>query len=250
MSSTTCTFTEAMQFCSRILSRQNTPFIDPKDPLQCDVWLKFLNECFEGDQSRIDLLQECFGVLLTEKHHQPHITLLQGGGATGKSVVATVMKAVVGPTNYSAVPLRDLGNPFAAARLVGSLVNFDEGGDGNVSGPLVRAFACGELMRFTARRGAETVDRPTAKLVVIANDTPEVIRSSDALQRITRVVEFRRSVPAGEVNHDMTYPEWWLNQKGGSAHLFSWAFRGLMRLVGTMEGQSPAFRFTRVMETV
>lgn len=83
---------------------------------RCPRWEDFLNQVFEGDQERIDLLQEWFGYMMTNSYEFQKIMLLLGAGRSGKGTVGRMLKCLVGEDNYSGGTLTSFAkDPFIAS---------------------------------------------------------------------------------------------------------------------------------------
>lgn len=92
---------------------------------QCPLWLKTLSEIFEGNQAKINILQEFFGYCLTRDTRKEKALLLLGESRTGKSTILHVLRYMVGIQNCSSVPLKFINNPQYTPLLINKLVNLD-----------------------------------------------------------------------------------------------------------------------------
>jgi putative DNA primase/helicase len=63
----------------------------------------FLNDIFDQDQERIDLIAEIFGYCLTTSTKAEQIFLFYGKGSNGKSMLIHVLKSLGGGRNTSDV---------------------------------------------------------------------------------------------------------------------------------------------------
>src|SRR5262249_34255443 len=80
------------------------------DPQQrCDVWLRTLDEIFQGDQERIALLQEWFGYCLTPDTSYHVFMLFEGESRAGKGTIKDVLVQLIGRDNTSSVRLEMFG---------------------------------------------------------------------------------------------------------------------------------------------
>ncbi|OMF88761.1 DNA primase family protein [Paenibacillus sp. FSL R7-0337] len=90
---------------------------------ECPVFLSFLHNIFEGDEERVNLVQEWMGYcFLNEIKIQASLICL-GGGSNGKSVLAEIIRNLIGVENVSNVPLNALNGRFGLQNLPGKLVN-------------------------------------------------------------------------------------------------------------------------------
>src|SRR5262249_57691869 len=86
-------------------------------------WLAFVREMVEGDDERIAVLQEWFGLCLTPDTSFHKLLIMDGDGGNGKSVVLDVLAAMVGEANVSNVPLELFDQRFQLTPTLGKLVN-------------------------------------------------------------------------------------------------------------------------------
>jgi len=63
---------------------------------KCDLWLKFLNEIFEGKTELIDFVQRAIGYSLTGITFEQCLFMLLGKGSNGKSKLINVMHKLLG----------------------------------------------------------------------------------------------------------------------------------------------------------
>jgi len=91
---------------------------------ECPLWLEFLNDVFENDRQRIDLLQEWFGYCVTSdiSHHKALVKI--GPPRAGKGTTDVVLQAVVGEDHATGFNLHYLADKFGPRRLEGKLVAF------------------------------------------------------------------------------------------------------------------------------
>ncbi|WP_165971951.1 DNA primase family protein [Paenibacillus piri] len=90
---------------------------------ECPVFINFLHDIFDGDEERVNLVQEWMGYcFLNEIKIQASLICL-GGGSNGKSVLAEIIRNLIGVENVSNVPLNALNGRFGLQNLPGKLVN-------------------------------------------------------------------------------------------------------------------------------
>ena len=68
---------------------------------KCPQFKRFLESVFDGDQERINLVQEIMGYVLTKERRLQKAFIFYGVGANGKSVLAEVIRHIAGPDNVS-----------------------------------------------------------------------------------------------------------------------------------------------------
>lgn len=198
------------------------------DPLAgCPKWLSFLEEVLEGDQQRINLLQEWFGYCLLSDTSRQKFLVLEGEGANGKSVVCGILADVLGHRNVSHVPLERFGDRFQLTMTLGKLANIaSEVGDlDKAAEGVLKAFTAGDRMSFD-RKGVPGLEAfPTARLVLATNNRPRFSDRSSGLWRRMLLIPFRITIP--EAKQD---PRLQAKLQKELPGIFNWAIAGLYRL--------------------
>lgn len=195
-------------------------------------WLGLLDELFENDAERVAVVQELFGACLDRRFPAKHFFAFVGGGENGKSTVQTVLRAVLGDRNVSAVPLDHLStNRFAAFGMLGKLANV--GGDQSYfessdEGTL-KTLTGGDAIPFEQKGRDVIYAVNTAKLVFACNTPPKFSDKSEAVWNRLVMVPFDYTVPADRKDPRMNTPEFWRGELSG---VLNWALAGLARLKG------------------
>ncbi|ASA24920.1 hypothetical protein B9T62_31700 [Paenibacillus donghaensis] len=86
-------------------------------------FIRFVEEITQGDTSLMALLQEILGYILSAETCIQKAFFFVGTGSNGKGVLTRLITLLVGGQNVSNLSLKDLGNPFRLANLVGKTVN-------------------------------------------------------------------------------------------------------------------------------
>jgi putative DNA primase/helicase len=198
---------------------------------KCPTFLRVVNWITKGDREFVNYLRRAFGYCLTGDTTEQVFFFVIGPGRTGKSVLANVLRELLGEYGLQAsmdsflAKQYDNGIPTDIARLRGARVvvateaNFDRqideaklktmtGGD-----PLVARFMRQDLFQFM----------PEFKLLLIANDFPRVRASSDAFWRRVRVIPIDRKIPAKQVD-----PNLMEKLRAEYPGILAWAVRGCL----------------------
>lgn len=197
----------------------------------CPKWLAFLHRSQEGDQDRINLLQEWMGYLLLPNTDQQKFMFFEGEGSNGKSVFLAATEAMLGEHNCSHVSLEIFGQPFMLTQTLGKLVNIAaECSDmDSVAEGYLKSFTSGDRMMFN-RKGIDPIEAtPTARLMVSANVRPRFSDRSSGLWRRMILMPWRVTIMGEERVVGMDKVEWW-QQSGELPGIFLWAVLGLERL--------------------
>ena len=137
----------------------------------CPEWLQFIEDITAGDEGRHNLLQEMFGYCLTKDVRYQKCFCLIGNGANGKSVLLTVLEAMVGEANTSHIEIAFLNSDFQRIKLFNSLVNICNDMKTDVTGTesFFKAIVAGDPING-CYKGENFVDfRPFCKMVFSAN---------------------------------------------------------------------------------
>lgn len=85
--------------------------ISLEENAECPLWEQTLNEILPDPELQ-SLMREIFAYSLTADTSLQKAFLWLGGGSNGKSLVASVLEAMVGVENVSSVPLHEFGSRF------------------------------------------------------------------------------------------------------------------------------------------
>jgi P4 family phage/plasmid primase-like protien len=195
----------------------------------CPVFQKTLAAAVEGDQERINLLQEWFGYHLQRTTDAQKFMVLTGEGGTGKSTILAALEATVGEVNVSSVCLEGFGERFGLTPTLGKAANIcsDLNEMDRVAEGRLKQYTDGSKMTFDRKGLSPIEDRPTARLTLATNNPPRVSDKSDAVYRRQLLVPLNRRVPAAERVIGMDKPTFWRSEAPG---ILNWAIEGLKRL--------------------
>lgn len=206
----------------------------------CELWLKTLGEILEGDQSKINILQEFFGYCLTRETKYHKAMLLLGESRSGKSTILQVLRSVVGSGNCSSLPLKFISNPQNTAMLMNKLVNIDT----DVSAKAVefeaefKTITSGEPVHVNQKFIHPFDFSPYCKLVMAANIFPRITDHSSAFYNRLILIPCDRVFSPEEQNRDL--PKQLEEETPG---ILNWALEGLHRLL--MRGKFEELQFMR-----
>lgn len=203
------------------------------DPLaSCPRFLAFLDKVLPDEPSQ-DVMQEWFGYCLTKDTSFRAMMILYGESGTGKSTLANILEAMIGPENRSAVPLECFWSRFAPQEMVGKLVNFcgDSGKIDRLAEGVVKRFTGGDTILVDRKYKQPVSLKMTAKIIVATNVFPEVQDVSEALWKRFIVVPMNVVIPDHEIDLSLLgseKPDWPLRRE--LPGIFNWAIEGLKRL--------------------
>lgn len=153
--------------------------------VQCPLWLKTLGEIFEGDQEKVNILQEFFGYCLTKETNQEKALLLLGESRSGKSTILNTLRYMLGVKNCSSVALKYIAHQQFTPMLINKLVNIDS----DVSGKATdfeaefKTITSGEPVTCNQKFVNTFEFNPFCKLVLAANEFPRITDHSSAFYK-------------------------------------------------------------------
>lgn len=198
------------------------------DPFaQCPLWLKTLEGIFEGDQDKINILQEFFGYCLTKDVTREKSLLLLGESRSGKSTILETLQKIIGEENCSSVSLEYLSNPQYTPMLINKMVNIDwdvasgaEKFEANF-----KIITSGEPVSVNQKFVATFKFRPYCKLVMAANRFPRITDHSSAFYKRLILLPCNRVFEPEEQDLQLKYK---MNEE--LSGIFNWALKGFQKL--------------------
>lgn len=209
---------------------------------ECNNFLKFIEDIFNGDEDVIKVVQEifgytfCYGQAPLDKFFYFYST-----GRSGKSVLTNILRKLHGGDRVSALPLENLEQRFQLATLVGKTVNITPEGSQN------KLLNTGILKALTGRDAIliEEKYKPSysvtlnIKLIVVSNHLLNVNDDSFGFwQRILPIHFPNIYVPLpidGKRKKGTKYQNLNLEAELETelSGIFNWAMEGLSRLSNT-----------------
>lgn len=231
----------------------------PYDPdATCPEWDKFLEDVTAGDPGRHNLIQEMFGYCLTKDARYQKCFCMIGTGANGKSVLLTVLEAMVGEANTSHIEIAFLNSDFQRIKLFNSLVNICNDMKTDVSGTesFLKAIVAGDPING-CYKGENFVDfRPFCKMIFSANrmlTAREVdysfLRRFCFIEFPVKFVDGEPDESKGEMKKQPNIVDSILKELPG---IFNWAYQGLkcLREQGRFTETSDQTTMTRELVTM
>ena len=194
---------------------------------KCELWLKSLDEIFEGNQEKVGLLQEFFGYCITPDISQKKALLLLGDTDSGKSTILNILRLMLGAKNCSSVPLKYLSHPQYTPMMINKFVNIDAdvSKDAQSYEAEFKIITSGEPISCN-QKFVETFEFvPRCKIVLAANVFPTITDHSSAFYSRLILIPCDRRFTEKEKNRSLVaqlIPE--------LSGIFNWAVEGLRRL--------------------
>jgi len=169
-------------------------------------FVKFLKDIFGGDQEVIDFVLKIMCYFLILDYSFQKVFVFYGSGRNGKSVLANIIRELVGPANIGALPMHDIANKnFAVANLKNKLVNISsELGSDELGMSMLKRLSGGD--QISADRKYKKLDnfQNKARLLVLANRFPRFSEINQAVLERFIVILFNRSYLDKNANPDLT----------------------------------------------
>ncbi|MGF9964259.1 DNA primase family protein [Bacillus rhizoplanae] len=194
------------------------------------TFLKFINQCTNGDLEKIELLQQCMGYLLSYYTTAKKWFVFIGQPNTGKSTLLDVITEIVGGEYTSAVSLHQLNQRFMTAELFNVRLNISgELNEGELKDIDVLKKITGNDVLMGERKGKDPFFFTNkCKLLFAGNQMPSLRKLDSTTAFIDRIVfvVFNNTIPKQE--RDYGLKDKLLNERD---FIVRWAIEGGKRLV-------------------
>ena len=194
---------------------------------QSPKWIKTINEIFEGDRDRINLLQELFGYILIPDAREEKAFFLIGTGQNGKGVITSVLTSIVGEGNYSTVTLNDLSKRFRLVEIKDKLLNIASETQTRLKlkDDTFKTVVSGEPIMGEMKYKQPFIFYPYARWVISMNSFPEILDKTEGTWRRIIIIEFNRYFSDEERDNNLKH---YLVSKELPG-ILNWSIRGLDR---------------------
>jgi len=195
----------------------------------CPRWHQFLDEVFEADEERIQLIQEFMGYSLVPDTRYEKALLGVGEGANGKSTLLGVWEHMIGRGNFCSVTLGNLQNEFHRVKLHGKLLNVAAEVTHTTLEQVdyFKRIVTGDTMDAAHKHKPVFEFRPFARLVFAMNRMPRIKDTSHGFYRRLLILPFDRVFKKEEQDRQLLKKL--IQEIDG---IFQWALKGLERLYG------------------
>lgn len=189
---------ELQEHTPRFVCTYSLPY-DYTPDAKCREWEGRLAEVYEGDQARINLLQEWFGYCLTPDISQHKFLGLCGVQRSLKSTILHVLHALVGGANATAYRLGQLATQFGLEGLLGkqlAIVSEVELDGASQKGDIVerlKAITGGDSQEIPRKFQTPVSTVLPTRFVFAANKMPLLFDGSSALADRLMLIEHKRS---------------------------------------------------------
>lgn len=199
---------------------------------KCETWRRVLAENLP-DPAYQNFLQEWFGLCCVQDTSFENFMLFPGEGGTGKTLICTVLRAVLGSAAVSSVPLEAFNSSrtFPLAETIGKLANIAEeiGEIDKAAEGLLKQYVSGSLIQVERKHRDPFWLRPTARLTFATNVLPRFADRSNGVWRRMLILPFDQVVPAEKRDRRLIGVKFW-EASGELPGILAWALEGLRRL--------------------
>lgn len=187
-------------------------YIDHTEKMQPTIWLEFLNDIFDGDESVIKYLQKALGYSLTGSTREQVMFILHGKGRNGKSIFVETIAEILG--DYSKTMQADSlmvkkhgGVNTDIARLEGArFVSSSEPNEGfRFDEGLIKQLTGGDKVTARYLYGNEFEYTPKFKIWVSTNHKPLIAGTDDGIWRRLVLIPFDVQIPDEKVDKNLKY---------------------------------------------
>lgn len=195
---------------------------------KCDLWLKTLKEIFIEDETKIQTLQEYFGLCLTSDTRYQKSLFLIGEGSNGKSKLLDILISMLGRDNCEAIRLENFNNRNHLACLFGKLVNISSECNTKsiIEDAMFKMIVSGDPITAERKYEHPFNFRPFCKLIFAVNNMPRVDDKTYAYFRRLLMLRFERKFIEGVDDNKNLFYELLVELDG----IFMWALQGLISL--------------------
>ncbi|MDY0045712.1 MAG: phage/plasmid primase, P4 family [Syntrophales bacterium] len=193
----------------------------------CPRFIQFLQEIFEGNQEKIEFVQEAVGYAFHKSLPTPAVFFLVGSGSNGKSVFINTIASLIGKDNTSNVSFNALSNEYYVLELFQKMINISaETPQGrSINTDAVKAATAGDWITGRELYKQPMKFRPFAKHFLAMNKPPVIMDQSHGMWRRIWVLEFNRRFTENDMDRQLE--EKLVNELSG---IFNWALAGYKKL--------------------
>lgn len=191
-------------------------------------FIQFLSEIAEGDTDWIRVIQEVVGYFLCAEMKCEKGFFFHGSGSNGKSVLASVIRKLVGEKNVSSIPITSFDKNFGLAGIVDKVLNVsaeNELGSKSLNTETFKALVSADPITIDRKYMSQLDYTPCCKLLFLVNNLPTTNDLSYGFTRKLMIIPFTKIFKPDEQDKDLK--EKLFQELNG---ILNWALEGLIRL--------------------
>lgn len=224
--------TDSMQEFDPNIIITNKINFDYVEDATCEITDRTLDKLACYDESVRALLEEAIGYCFFRRNELRKIFILTGDKQNGKSTFLSMIGHLLGPENTSSLDLKELGDRFKTAKLVGKLANIgDDIGDEFIANPAVlKKLASGNPVTVEEKGKDPFEFSNYSKLMFSANNIPRIKDKSGAVQSRLIIIPFNARFSPDDDDYD-PYIKDKLNSEESMQYLIQIGIKGLKRIL-------------------
>lgn len=191
-------------------------------------FMAFIKDITIDDSQLIGVHQELVGYWLTSETKAEKAVYYYGSGANGKSVMASIVHALVGEDNVSSVPLSEFSQTFGMESLIGKSLNIaaeNEMGGKALRTENFKAIVSGDNITVNIKYRPSISYTPFCRLLFLVNSLPDSMDVTNGYFRKLMIIPFKRTF--GKEERNVNLKQLLLKELSG---ILNWAIDGLRRL--------------------
>lgn len=191
-------------------------------------FMTFMKDITLDDSQLISVHQELVGYWLTVETKAEKAVYYYGRGANGKSVMASIVTALVGEDNVSSVPLSEFSQTFGMESLIGKSLNIaaeNEMGGKSLRTENFKAIVSGDNITVNIKYRPSISYTPFCRLLFLVNSLPDSMDVTNGYFRKLIIIPFKRTF--GKEERNVNLKQLLLKELPG---ILNWAIEGLKQL--------------------
>ena len=198
----------------------------------CEITDRTLDKLACNDESVRALLEEAIGYCFFRRNELRKMFILTGDKQNGKSTFLAMVEHLLGRENTSSLDLKELGDRFKTAKLVGKLANIgDDIGDEFIANPAVlKKLASGNPITVEEKGKDPFEFSNYSKLMFSANSIPRIKDKSGAVQSRLIIIPFNARFSPEDDDYD-PYIKDKLTSEESMQYIIQIGIRGLKRIL-------------------
>jgi putative DNA primase/helicase len=197
---------------------------------ECPLWHQTLGEIFAPDADKaekIQFLQEFIGYCLIPSTAHAEFLWLVGSGGNGKSLILSIVTALIGKANISYAQIENLDKAFVRAELQGKLINIsaEMSASATQSDSYLKAITSGDVIQAERKFKDSFSFKPYCRIIGATNTLPRLLDHSDGFMRRAVIMRFNRQFI--ETEKDVNREARLMSELPG---ILNWALVGLRNL--------------------
>lgn len=195
----------------------------------CPMWLEVLSELLGDGSEKIQALQRFFGYVLMPHARFKKALICHGPSNTGKSLIAEVLRLMIGASNVCSIQLEHMDDPRALAPIKNKMLNVIPELPERVTlaeGGFKQLVSTGDPVQIDPKHKSPELILPSCKHAIFTNSLPRIRDTSNAVYNRLLLIQLTNVISPEKQDKDLIY---WLKQEREG--IFNWALKGAQQLL-------------------